>query len=252
MSKHYLLYRNAILFIVWGQLYVDCSLYLLTKDVYLTEDNLYTSLVSVVSKITCAKFCSEDASCGTATYNVTSRTCSFSSIISVHDGIRNYLPSASGMYVMSRFLYPGKTELEQPFRSYYCCCCCCCFCCWCCCCCGCCWFCWRLQNSVQFLTNYFWTVKFECLVLFQSYTCRSKTALTTCFRWRRHSRRARHEEWRWRHVMTCCCHVPSVWTYAAADGSPMTQKDLLSALSIRPVDLQLMMWSTRAMMLILE
>ena len=134
MPKHYLLFRDAILLIVWGQLYVDCSLFLLTKNVSLSDNYLYTSLMPVVSKITCAKFCSEDISCGTATYNLTSRTCSFSSIQSVHDGIRNFLPSASGMTVMSRFLYPGKTELEQPLRKcYYCCCCC--FCCCCCCCC---------------------------------------------------------------------------------------------------------------------
>jgi len=90
------------------------------------------------------------------------------------------------------------------------------------------------------------------LFLFQSRSC-GVTAVDTKFRqWRRHSRRARHGEWRWRHVMTCCSHVPLVWTFATVDGSRITQRDLLSARSNRPVDLEMIMSSTRALMLLLE
>ena len=116
MSKRSLLFLGTILLIV-GELYVECSLFMVRKDLSLTENYLYTSFVPIVSKIECAKFCSVDASCETATYNVTSRTCSLSSTASVHDSLRWLFTSDSGMYVMSRFRYPGKTELEQLFTS---------------------------------------------------------------------------------------------------------------------------------------
>jgi len=94
---------------------VECSLFMVRKDLSLTDTYLYTSFVTVVSKIECAKLCSDDASCETATYNVTSRTCSLSSRASVHDSLRWLFNSAPEMYVMSRFRYPGKTQLEQLF-----------------------------------------------------------------------------------------------------------------------------------------
>ena len=116
MSKCSLLFLGAISFIVGG-LYVDCSLFMVRNDLSLTDNFLYTSLVPVVSKIVCAEFCSEDASCETATYNVTSRTCSLSIGQSVHDASGHVFTSASGMYVMSKFRYPGKTQKEQLFTS---------------------------------------------------------------------------------------------------------------------------------------
>ena len=87
MSKRSPLFIGAILSID-GELYVDCSLFMVRKDLSLTDTYLYTSLVPIVSKIECAKFCSDDAICETATYNVTSRTCSLSSTASVHDSLR--------------------------------------------------------------------------------------------------------------------------------------------------------------------
>ena len=117
MSKCSLLYLGAILIIVGG-LNVECSLFMVRTDLSLTDNYLYTSFVPIVSKIECAKFCSEDASCETATYNVTSRTCSLSSIQSVHDASGYLFSSASGTYVMSRFRYPGKTQLLLLLFKY--------------------------------------------------------------------------------------------------------------------------------------
>jgi len=107
----------GVILIIVGELYVDCNLFMVRKDFSLKDNYLYTSFVPVVSRMEFAEFCSEDATCGTATYDATSRTCSLSMIQSDHDASGYLFTSAFRIYVMSRFRYPGKIQLEQCFTS---------------------------------------------------------------------------------------------------------------------------------------